>query len=298
MYILIYDLYDNFIRKRTSLDIWLFLHQKSGFGFRSMTEKISEIRMREPKKYTAGDKISDKNTHRCALFLETGSGFALVKSWIRIRNKVKIQDFSRLKMLPWSLKIEAWTLKLEAWRVCRPVVASLDEEQDPDPHGNEKLDPDQDSHGSEKSWIRIWISIEVKKAGSGFAWKWKKLDPDPDSHWSEKKLDPDPSESWIRIRIEVKKAGSGSALKWRGSEILDRRAGDNKHLWLWGRSPRSPRPRSCSPCRGTSRCPPPAPPWWSGSRPPEPRQYASSILDCFRLEHLVKMKTKSFFICF
>ncbi len=89
-----------------------------------------------------------------------------------------------------------------------------------------------------KSWIRIRIRNEVKKAGSGsrFALKWKQLEPDPNSHWSEK--------SWnrIQIRIEMKKAGSRSefALKWKldpdPSETLD----PDPHLndadpepWTW-----------------------------------------------------------------
>jgi hypothetical protein len=55
-----------------------------------------------------------------------------VKSWIWIRNIVKIQELLKLKM-------EAWMLKMEAWRVRIPVVAvshHLNEEQDPgpDPH--------------------------------------------------------------------------------------------------------------------------------------------------------------------
>ncbi len=60
------------------------------------------------------------------------------------------------------LKIYAWRLKMEVWRVCRPVVADshqLDEEQDPDPHWNEKLDPDP--HKSEKLVTGSWS-----------AWKW------------------------------------------------------------------------------------------------------------------------------
>jgi hypothetical protein len=49
-----------------------------------------------------------------------------VKSWIRIRINVKNQELSRLKMKP-------WTLKMDAWRACRPVVADshhLDKEKD------------------------------------------------------------------------------------------------------------------------------------------------------------------------
>ncbi len=41
--------------------------------------------------------------------------------------------------------MEGRSLKMKAWRVCRPVVADshqLDDEQDPDPHWSEKLDPD------------------------------------------------------------------------------------------------------------------------------------------------------------
>jgi hypothetical protein len=63
-----------------------------------------------------------------------------VKSRIRIRIKVKIQELSRLKKepgWPWTLKMETWTLKMEAWRVCRLLVADshqLHEEQDPDPN--------------------------------------------------------------------------------------------------------------------------------------------------------------------
>ncbi len=141
-------------------------------------------------------------------------------------------------MVPWKA-VNAQTT-VEAWRVCRPVDADshqLDEKQDQDPHWSEKLDPD-------------WIRNEVKKAGSGsgFELKWKAG-----------------SGSGFALKW---KARSGSTLKWCGSETLDRKAGET-HLWLWGRSPRSPRPRSCSPCRGTFRCPPPAPPWWSGYRPPE-----------------------------
>jgi hypothetical protein len=47
-----------------------------------------------------------------------------VKSWIRIRIKIKNQK-------TW------WTLTIEAWKVCRSVVTDshhLNEEQDPDPH--------------------------------------------------------------------------------------------------------------------------------------------------------------------
>ncbi len=47
--------------------------------------------------------------------------------------------------MPWKLKMEAWRLTIEAWRICRLVVADRhhrDEEQDPDPHGSEKLAPD------------------------------------------------------------------------------------------------------------------------------------------------------------
>jgi hypothetical protein len=62
-----------------------------------------------------------------------------VDGWIRISIEVKIQELSRLKMDPRTLKMKAWRLKIEVFRVSRPVVADshhLDEEEgpDPDPH--------------------------------------------------------------------------------------------------------------------------------------------------------------------
>ncbi len=62
-----------------------------------------------------------------------------MKSWIRIRFKVNIPGFMRLKMGLWALTMEAWRLKMNPKRICRPVVADshhFDEELDldPDPH--------------------------------------------------------------------------------------------------------------------------------------------------------------------
>ncbi len=55
-----------------------------------------------------------------------------VKSWIRIRTKVKIQELSRLTM---------------HWRVCRPLAVDLYHfDEDPDLHLSEKSDPDLDQH--------------------------------------------------------------------------------------------------------------------------------------------------------
>jgi hypothetical protein len=66
-----------------------------------------------------------------------------VESWIRIRIKVEIQKFQRLKIEPWTLTMEAWRFKMEPWRVYRPVVADSY-------HYEEELDPDSDPHLSEK----------------------------------------------------------------------------------------------------------------------------------------------------
>jgi hypothetical protein len=50
-----------------------------------------------------------------------------VESWNWLRNKIKIQEFQRLKNGAaegrGTLTIDVWRLKMEAWRVCRPVVA-------------------------------------------------------------------------------------------------------------------------------------------------------------------------------
>jgi hypothetical protein len=48
-----------------------------------------------------------------------------VKSWIRIRIEVRIQELQRFKMEPWTLTLEAWKLKMELWMACRRVVAAL-----------------------------------------------------------------------------------------------------------------------------------------------------------------------------
>ncbi len=63
--------------------------------------------------------------------------------------KVKIQELCRLKIEPRSAMeaiMEAWRLKMKPWRVWRLVVTDwhhFDKTQDPDPHSNEKSDPDQ-----------------------------------------------------------------------------------------------------------------------------------------------------------
>jgi hypothetical protein len=54
-----------------------FCTENAGYRCGSMTEKISGIKMKEPKKYTTGDKVSDPDTHGSALFLKAGSGSSL-----------------------------------------------------------------------------------------------------------------------------------------------------------------------------------------------------------------------------
>jgi hypothetical protein len=69
-------------------------------------------------------------------------------------------------MKPWTLTMEVERLKMESLRVCRPVVADshhFDEEQDPDPHLSEKLDPDlYESDPDPQPWVKNTKSRKIK----------------------------------------------------------------------------------------------------------------------------------------
>ncbi len=76
--------------------------------------------------------VADPDPYGSALFLEVG---------FRSPFKSNFRSFRGSK----KSRRRPWTLTMEAWMVCRPVIADshdkFDNEQDPDPHECEKLDP-------------------------------------------------------------------------------------------------------------------------------------------------------------
>jgi hypothetical protein len=89
---------------------------------------------------------------------EAGSGSAIrLKTWIRIRLKVKFRSFRGSKCTrggPWTLKMEAWRLKMEPWRVFRQVVEDSH-------HFDEKQDPDLQSELHEETFRLEWYMFTL-----------------------------------------------------------------------------------------------------------------------------------------
>ncbi len=85
-----------------------------------------------------------------------------VKSWIRIRIKLNSGAFE-VQNRDVNAQREAWRFKMEAWRFveCRGVVEdSLHLDEDPDPYGSDKLDPEPHySDAVPKPCRKVWTYL-------------------------------------------------------------------------------------------------------------------------------------------